>query len=72
MMKRILFLLILAAFFGCTTHAQVEWKPIEEVAQKFGIPVLAKIPIDPLTAKAMDEGLIEFSKIPEIDTDSLF
>jgi len=32
-MKRILFILTLAAFFGCTTHAQVEWKPIEEVAQ---------------------------------------
>ena len=45
---------------------------IDAVAKKYGIPVLAKIPIDPLTAKAMDEGLIEFSKIPEINTDSLF
>ena len=45
---------------------------IEEVAEKYGIPVLAKIPIDPLTAKAMDDGLIEYAKIPEINTEKLF
>jgi len=45
---------------------------IDEVAAKYGIKVLAKIPIDPLTAKAMDEGLIEYAKLPEIDTSELF
>jgi len=45
---------------------------IDEIAAKFDIPVLAKIPIDPLTAKAMDEGLIEYSKLPDINTAGLF
>ncbi len=45
---------------------------IDEVASKYGIKVLARIPIDPLTAKAMDEGLIEYAKLPDIDTGDLF
>ncbi len=45
---------------------------IDSVAKKYGIPVLAKIPLDPLNAKAMDEGLIEYSKLPDINTENLF
>lgn len=32
---------------------------IDETAAQFGIPVLAKLPIDPGAAKACDEGRIE-------------
>ncbi len=32
---------------------------IDELAKEYGVPVLAKLPIDPETAKACDEGKIE-------------
>ena len=40
---------------------------VDEVAERYQIPVLAKLPIDPLLAKAVDEGLIEYARIPEMD-----
>ena len=39
---------------------------IDEVAEKFGIPVLAKLPIDPSMAEAFDGGNME-----TVDTDCL-
>lgn len=40
---------------------------VEEVAQKFGIPVLAKLPINPEIAVNCDKGLAELVECPEIE-----
>ena len=32
---------------------------IDEIAEKYGVPVLAKIPVDPALAKAVDAGAVE-------------
>lgn len=39
---------------------------IDEAGRELGIPVLAKLPIDPLVAQAMDEGLLEHAKVDAI------
>ncbi len=39
---------------------------IDEIANKFGLPVLAKVPLDPAISKASDEGNIEDLEIAEI------
>ena len=45
---------------------------IEEISQKYNIPILARLPLDPKIAAACDYGSIEFFKgdlpnnIPEI------
>ena len=39
---------------------------IDEVAGRYGLPVLARIPIDPALAAACDEGLIEMAKLDAI------
>ena len=39
---------------------------IDAVAKELGIPVLCKLPIDPLVAQAMDEGLLEHAKVDAI------
>ncbi len=41
---------------------------IEEVAETNGLVVLAKIPIDPKTAGAVDEGTVEYLDAPWLDT----
>lgn len=38
---------------------------IDEVAAGYGLPVLAKLPIDPALAEAVDAGAIEDVKLPE-------
>ena len=40
---------------------------IDEVADHFGLPVLAKLPIRPEVTKMCDEGAIEYAIVPEID-----
>ena len=40
---------------------------IEEVAAEYGIDVLAKIPIEPKTARMVDEGTIEFARESWLD-----
>lgn len=40
---------------------------VDEVAAKFGIPVLAKLPINPEIAVNCDKGLAELVECPEID-----
>ncbi|MCI9500872.1 MAG: Mrp/NBP35 family ATP-binding protein [Hungatella sp.] len=40
---------------------------IEEVAAQYGIDVLAKIPIEPKTARMVDEGTIEFARESWLD-----
>lgn len=40
---------------------------IDEVAAEFGLPVLAKAPIDPAAAKAVDAGRIEYYEAPWIE-----
>ena len=32
---------------------------VDEIAARYGLPVLAKLPIDPALAKACDQGVIE-------------
>ena len=32
---------------------------MDEIAARYGLPVLAKLPIDPALAKACDQGVIE-------------
>ena len=39
---------------------------IDEIAQRFGIPVVAKLPIDPNYAATCDEGKIELLEVPEL------
>jgi len=39
---------------------------IDAVAQELKVPVLCKLPIDPLMAEAMDEGLLEHAKVDGI------
>ena len=39
---------------------------LDEVAEAFGIPVLARLPIDPKVAEAYDSGLME-----TVDTEAL-
>ena len=39
---------------------------IDSVAAELRLPVLCKLPIDPLTAEAMDEGLLEHAKVDAI------
>lgn len=40
---------------------------IDEVAEENGIPVLAKIPIDPKIAGAVDGGMVEYLEAPWLD-----
>ena len=40
---------------------------IDAISKELGIPVLAKLPIDPNLAHAADEGLIEMSDVSAID-----
>ncbi len=40
---------------------------IDEIADAKGIPVLARIPIDPRLAGLIDEGLAEMAECPELD-----
>ena len=32
---------------------------IDEIAEKYNVPVLAKIPVDPALAKCVDNGVVE-------------
>ncbi len=38
---------------------------VDAVAEQYGIPVLAKLPVDPKLAAAVDEGKIEDAKLPD-------
>ena len=40
---------------------------IEETAKKYGIPVLAQIPIDPKIADSVDQGVVEYVESPWLD-----
>ena len=40
---------------------------IDEVAEAFGAPVLAKLPIDPAVAQSYDSGLMETVKTEKVD-----
>ncbi len=40
---------------------------LDAVSAELGIPVLARLPIDPLIAQAVDEGLIEMANVDAID-----
>ena len=40
---------------------------LDEVAAHYSLPVLARLPIDPVLAKLVDEGKIEEAKLPEMD-----
>ena len=51
----------------CGKEIQVFGKSrIDAVAEELGVPVLCKLPIDPLIAQAMDEGLLEHAKVDAI------
>ena len=39
---------------------------IDAAGKELGLPVLAKLPIDPLIAQAMDEGILELAKVDAI------
>ena len=40
---------------------------IDETAAELGVPVLAKLPIDPNVAKLVDEGRVEDAECPQLD-----
>ena len=51
----------------CGKEIQVFGKSnIDKVASELNVPVLCKLPIDPLVAQAMDEGLLEHAKVDAI------
>ena len=41
---------------------------LDEVAEAFGLPVLARLPIDPAIAQSYDSGLMETVKTELVDT----
>ena len=50
----------------CGKHIEVFGKSrVEEVAAQYGVPVLAKLPIDPKLAESVDAGQIEDVKLPD-------
>ena len=49
-----------------TKHAIFGESKVDAIAAQHGIPVLAKLPIDPLLARAVDEGLVEYGKLPDL------
>ena len=50
----------------CGKHISVFGESkIDAVAAQYGVPVLAKLPIDPKLAEAVDAGAIEDAKLPE-------
>ena len=50
----------------CGKHIEVFGKShVEEAAAQYGVPVLAKLPIDPKLAQAVDAGQIEDAKLPD-------
>ena len=46
-------------------HFGIRREHIDEVAAHYELPVLAKLPIDPKLAAAVDAGKIEDAKLPE-------
>ena len=40
---------------------------VQETAQQYGIPYLAKIPVDPAITQAVDNGMIETVHAPFMD-----
>ena len=40
---------------------------IDEIAEEYGLKVLARIPIEPATAKAVDSGSVEYVEAPWLD-----
>lgn len=40
---------------------------VEKTAEKYGIPVLAKLPIDPKIADSVDQGLVEYVESPWLE-----
>lgn len=59
------------SYFECPDcgkrHAIFGESHIDEIASKKGLRVLAKAPVDPKTAEAVDEGSIEYLEAPWID-----
>ena len=59
------------SYFECPDcgkkHAVFGESHIDDVAAEFGIPVLAKAPIDPSAAQAVDAGRIEYYEAPWIE-----
>ena len=51
----------------CKKHIEVFGKSdVDNIALKYNIPVLAKLPIDPQIAAKCDEGKIEELDLPEM------
>ena len=40
---------------------------LDEIAEKFGLPVLARLPIDPTVAEAYDNGMMETVYTDDVD-----
>ena len=59
------------SYFECPDcgkkHAIYGESHIEEIAKEYGIPVLAKIPVEPKIAQMVDKGLIELLDMPWFD-----
>ena len=58
------------SYFECPDcgkqHSIFGERRTDEIAEKFGLPVLAKLPIDPKTASLADKGAIELSDIDKV------
>ena len=52
----------------CGKHISVFGEShVEEAAEKYGLPVLAKLPIDPKINRMVDEGRVEEAHLSELD-----
>ena len=56
----------------CGKHISVFGEShVDDVAAEYGLPVLAKLPLDPKLAAAVDAGKIEDAKLPDALKDAL-
>ncbi len=59
------------AYFECSDCGKKEYifgkGKVEEVAKKFNLPLLAKLPLNPQVAKNIDEGNVESLKVELLD-----
>ena len=72
MEKKVLGLVENMSYFVCpnceTKHAIFGESQAEVLAQRFGIPNVLQLPIDPAYAQSIDAGAAESLNLPEIDT----
>ncbi len=59
------------SYYKCPDCGKIEYifgkSNVNEIAEKFGVPVLSKLPINPKTPKLVDNGLVEEVDVKEFE-----